>query len=367
MDYSSLLSLLEQTDAYGNTVRRWLLAAVVAALSALAMFLLLQKLKRRAEAWRQRTDRPWLGVTARLLGGAKPWFLLATAAYFGSLVVVLPANAAAVVTSIAVIALLLQAALWGDAMVHYAIARHADKHLATDAASVTLMSALGFIARMTMWTVAALLALENLGVNITALVAGLGIGGVAVALAAQNVLGDLFASLSIVLDRPFVLGDYIVVGQDMGEVEHIGMKTTRVRTPAGDQLIFSNADLLKSRIRNCKRMTERRVVFPLGVASNTPPEVLAAIPDLLRKAIEGRPQTRFDRAHLKEISAGAIVFETAFAVASSDHALYLGLQQEINLAILRSLAELGVSLAHPRQIIVLESPPGRWLSDAHSH
>jgi small-conductance mechanosensitive channel len=198
MNFNRLLTLLETTDAYGNSIRRWLMAAAVAALVGLTLLLLERILSRRAKAERDLRPRPWIEALARLLSRTKVWFLLVMALYCGSLVIALPPNAAAVATSIAVIALLVQAALWGDALLTFALARHAEKRLATDAASVTLISALGFIGRLALWTFAVLLALENVGVNITALIAGLGIGGIAVALAAQNVLGDLLASLSIV-------------------------------------------------------------------------------------------------------------------------------------------------------------------------
>ena len=157
--------------------------------------------------------------------------------------------------------------------------------MADDAASATTISVLGFISKLLLWSIALLLMLDNLGVNITSLVAGLGIGGIAVALAAQNILGDLFASLSIVIDKPFVIGDFIVVDQMKGTVEHIGLKTTRLRSLGGEQLIFSNNDLLKSRIQNFKRMVERRIVFGFGVTYQTPPEKLPLINDIVREII----------------------------------------------------------------------------------
>ena len=168
---------------------------------------------------------------------------------------------------------------------------------------------LGFVGRIVLWSVVLLMILDNLGVNITALVASLGIGGIAVALAVQNILGDIFASLSIALDRPFAIGDFIVVGDVLGTVEYIGLKTTRIRSLSGEQIVFSNADLLKSRIRNYKRMTERRVVFGFGVVYQTPHDKLERIPAMVREVIEAQPKTRFDRAHFKEYGDSALAFE----------------------------------------------------------
>ena len=165
------------------------------------------------------------------------------------------------------------------------------------------------------------------------------------ALAAQNVLGDLFASLSIVLDKPFVLGDVISVGTDTGTVEKIGLKTTRLRSLSGEQLIFANADLLKSRIRNLKRMYQRRVAFTVAVAYGTPREKLAAIPQMVREIVEALQSTRFDRCHLKELGDAALLFETVYFVLSPDYRLYMDIQQGINLAIYERFQNQQITLA----------------------
>ena len=216
------------------------------------------------------------------------------------------------------------------------------------------MNALSFIARLVLWATILLLILDNLGVDITALVAGLGIGGVAIALAVQNILGDLFASLSIVLDKPFVLGDFVIVGDLMGSVENIGIKTTRVRSLSGEQLVFSNNDLLTSRIRNFGRMQERRVVFKLGVTYQTPAEKLEGIPGIIREAIEARDKTRFDRSHFASYGDFSLDFETVYYVLSADYNLYMDIQQAINLAIFRRFADEGIEFAYPTQTLFLE-------------
>jgi small-conductance mechanosensitive channel len=198
------------------------------------------------------------------------------------------------------------------------------------------------------------LALDNLGVNVTALVAGLGVGGVAVALAVQNILGDLFASLSIVLDKPFVLGDFIIVGELLGAVENIGIKTTRVRSLSGEQLIFSNNDLLNSRIRNFGRMAERRVVFQLGVVYGTPKAKLEQIPAIIRSAIEAQQQTRFDRSHFAGYGDFSLDFENVYYVLDRDYNVYMDIQQAINLEIYGRFAEDGIEFAYPTQTLYLQ-------------
>jgi small-conductance mechanosensitive channel len=210
------------------------------------------------------------------------------------------------------------------------------------------------LGRLALWSTVALLVLANLGIDVTAMVAGLGIGGIAVALAAQNILGDLFASASIVLDKPFVIGDFIIVGEDMGTVEHIGLKTTRVRSLSGEQLVFANNDLLKSRIRNFKRMNERRAAFGIGVTYQTPAEKLAAIPAMLREAVEAQSPTRFDRAHFKQYGDSALLFEVVYYVLSPDYNLYMDIQQAINLAVFRRFAEEQIEFAHPTYTVCLK-------------
>jgi len=209
---------------------------------------------------------------------------------------------------------------------------------------------------------ALLLALDNLGVNITALVAGMGIGGIAVALAAQNILGDLFASISIVLDKPFVINDFIIVGDYMGSVEHIGVKTTRIRSLSGEQIVFSNTDLLNSRVRNFKRMVERRVVFSFGVVYGTPAEKLEAIPGIVRGIIEAIDGTRFDRAHFAKYGDSSLDFEVVYFVVTGDYNVYMDIQQAINLAIYRSFEDEGLGFAFPTQTIFL----GNELKAAHA-
>jgi len=198
---------------------------------------------------------------------------------------------------------------------------------------------------------------DNLGFNVTTLVASLGIGGVAVALAVQNILGDLFASLSIALDKPFVIGDFIVVDDIAGTVEHVGLKTTRVRSLSGEQVVFSNADLLKSRIHNYKRLYERRVLFGFGVLYRTPPEQLAAIPPMVREIITGQVGTRFDRAHFKGFGASSLDFEVVYFVLDPDYNRYMDIQQAINLELVNRFAAAGVEFAFPTRTVHIEALP----------
>lgn len=249
----------------------------------------------------------------------------------------------------------IQLALWGNLLITQVVEARVARLRDADPSSATTLNGLTILLRGVLWVVLALLALDNLGVNISALVAGLGIGGVAVALAIQNILGDLFASLSIVLDKPFVVGDFIVVGDMMGTVERIGLKTTRLRSLSGEQLAFSNADLLGSRIRNYKRMAERRVLFTVGVTYQTPAEMLGGIAGILRGVVTAVEGVRFDRAHLRCFDDSAITFEVVYYVLDPDYNRYMDVQQRINLEIYRRFEAEGVEFAYPTRTVYLRS------------
>mgnify|MGYP001950880394 CR=1 FL=1 len=209
----------------------------------------------------------------------------------------------------------------------------------------------GFFAfvKIMIWGFAFLLLLDNLGVKISTLVTGLGIGGVAVALAAQTILGDLFNYFTIYFDRPFEIGDYIIVGEFMGTVEHIGLKTTRLRSLGGEQLILANTDLTNSRVRNYKRMERRRASFRIQVSYSTTLEKLRLIPELLTEIVKSIPGVTFDRAHFATIGEYSFIFEVVYFVLSSDYLRYMDVQQEINLKIKEKFAELNIEFAYPTQ------------------
>jgi small-conductance mechanosensitive channel len=254
-------------------------------------------------------------------------------------------------SAVATLAAFMQIGLWLSRMLSFVLERSRER--ATDAGAATSLVALLFIGRILLWSILLLLALDNLGIDVTAAVAGLGIGGVAVALAVQNILGDLFASLSIIVDRPFVLGDFVIVEDYMGTVENIGLKTTRLRSLGGEQLIFSNSDLLKSRLRNYKRMNERRVLFSFGVTYDTPLEMLQEIPTKVREIVESLQTVRFERAHFQGFGDSSLNFEVVYWALDPDFNLYMDRQQTINLELVRYFRDKGIEFAFPTRTVIL--------------
>jgi len=281
------------------------------------------------------------------------WLLVPLAFYAGAATLELPARLERVLENVALVALVLQFALWATRLLSRWLAQRAEAARGTDPEAATTVTLLGFVGRVVVWAFALLLGLDQLGFDVTALVAGLGIGGIAVALAMQNILGDLFASAAIVLDKPFMVGDFIVVGEHAGTVEKVGLKTTRVRSLSGEQLVFSNALLLNAQLRNFKRMNERRIAFAIGVTYETPLEKLRALPGWLKAAVEAQPKARFDRAHFKSYGDFSLNFEVVYYVLSAEFNVYMDTQQGINLTIYEKLAQEGVQFAYPTRTLYL--------------
>ena len=253
------------------------------------------------------------------------------------------------------IVILIQIGLWGSSILNWWIERYRAQKLEEDPAAVTTITAMSFLVKIALWAVLLLAALDNFGVDVTALVTGLGIGGIAVALAVQNILGDLFASLSIVLDKPFVVGDFLSLGDYKGAVEHIGLKTTRLRSLTGEELIISNSDLLKSRIRNYKSLYERRASFSIGIEYETPADLVVAVPGELTEIVSKYEDIRLDRAHFKSFGDFALLFEVVFYVERPEYNFYMDTQQSINLDIMTRFREIGINMAFPTQTVLLQN------------
>jgi small-conductance mechanosensitive channel len=344
---------------YGNDTGTWLIAlAIVVGITTL-LLLVQHALVRRFEARAKRTDNLWDDLAVALLKRTRFYVFLLIAFLVAVRVLRLAVEFDRWVAVATVVLLLFQAAVWGNTAISFWVRRlTAARQAVADTSSATTIRALGFLAQLLMWGVVLLMVMSNIGIDITALVAGLGIGGIAIALAVQNVLGDLFGALSIVLDKPFVVGDFIAIDNYQGSVEHIGIKTTRLRSLSGEQIVVANADLLTSRIRNYKRMYERRVEFAVGVVYSTPHATLAGIPGMVRAAIEAQPKTRVERVHFKGFGDSALNIEAAYFVASPDYNTYMDIQQAVNLELVRVFEVEGIEFAFPTRTIVVQSSSG---------
>lgn len=344
----------------GMDAAEWLVVLAAWAGFAFLLYGLYKLLAWRLGTFAARTDTVVDDIAVEVFKKTRLYFIIALALDIAIRVLPVPDDAGIVrwASRIAFLAFLLQTVRWGGSLISLWIENYRVRKLEKDAGAVTMVQAVGFLGRLVLWIVVVLLALQNFGVEITALVASLGIGGIAVALAVQSIFADLFASLAIVFDKPFVVGDFLIIGEFMGSVEHVGLKTTRLRSLSGEQLIFSNSDLIGSRIRNYKRMHERRIAFTIGVVYQTPHRQLARIPGMLREAVEAQTgRVRFDRAHFKGYGDFALQFETVYYVLSPDYNVYMDIQQAINLAIHKRFEEEAIVFAYPTQSLYLEKVP----------
>ena len=339
---------------FGNAAWLWIVAGAIA-LGVLFVLLLLRRIARNqykrlaATAQDELLEIP-LHVAAR----TTVWFLLIASLFLGLQALQFPPKAARALLTLLTVASFWQIGLWATTAVVAALDRKQRRTLTVDRAAAGSLGIIGFMARLTIWALVLLLTLSNLGIEIQPLLAGLGIGGIAVALAAQNILGDLFASLSITLDRPFVLGDTLQVDDFVGTVEYIGVKSTRLRSVNGEQIIVPNSNLLTSRVRNHTRATERRVVFTISVGQETPRAQLQKIPGLIRSLIESHPDVRFDRSHFAKIAAAAFDFEAVYVVKTTEFGRHMDILQDINLRLVEAFEKEGIEFAHPVQRLYLE-------------
>ncbi|MBO9353821.1 mechanosensitive ion channel [Bordetella petrii] len=344
------------TSLAGSPLWAWLLTALLAAGLLVAMRFALGLIRGRLRRRLETGPRP--GVSAALeIVGRTSWLILFLIA------VLLAARITGVIAAWSVAAshlwfvlAALQIALWIDRAISIGLVRTLVSRVGGRAVTAMLLA---LLLRIVLWAMAVLAMLDNLGVNITALVASLGIGGVAVALAVQTILSDLFASIAIGLDKPFEVGDFIVFGSVAGSIEHIGLKTTRIRSLGGEQIVCSNTELLKQTIQNYKRMQQRRIVFGFTLSYRTPPDGVAAVPGVVRRQIEAAPDTKFDRAHLASFGENGLVFEAVYYVMVADYNRYMDIQQQINLGLLRELDGADIDFAVPERRVRLSRDVAR--------
>jgi len=345
---------LRELPLFQNSLTAWLIAVAVSVVSFMILTAIRAAVRRSYDRYKLTQHVEVLEIPLQVLSRTSVLFFIVLALFAGFQTLTTGSTSQSISNKAITIALFWQAGLWAVSAATAWLTHKRARSLSSDKIVAGSIGIIGFIVNAVIWALVVLLTLDNLGINITALVAGLGIGGVAVALALQNILGDLFASLSIALDKPFVLGDFLIIDDFMGSVEYVGIKSTRLRSLSGEQIILSNGDLLKSRVRNYGRMQERRVVFATTLTYETPIDVIEKIPAAIRSIVEAQEGTRFDRSHFQKHGSASLDFETVYYVLSADYNRYMDVQQQINLALHRTIAELGAEFAYPTQRLLLE-------------
>lgn len=341
------LEELGQQVFLGNDLAAWIKAALQFALWFTVLPIVKRFVTRRLKKLSPDKSAAPLELVMALLKRTTRIFLIVVASFLALRWLEVPEKADKYITGVLLFFVWLQVAMWGTATVRFFVEQRLRLDAKEGSASLNILKFVGVTA---IWVLAFLLLLANLGIDITALIAGLGVGGIAIALAVQNVLGDLLASLSIALDKPFKVGDFLVIGEEKGTVEHIGIKSTRLRSLNGEQIVMSNADLLGSRVRNFGLLYERRVVYKLGIVYETPREKIKAVAGIVERAIRAQDKTRFDRSHFVSFGDFALNYEAVFHVLDPDYGLSMDIQQAINLQIHEEFEKLGIEFAYPTTV-----------------
>lgn len=339
-------------EFFNNTVLDYVIFLSALALSFALIFFIGRAVLRRIAAQNEKTQAP----NGALVRASIKRYLLPiayfTAFYACTRILTLDDQLTKIVGDLSTVFAIFMAAMFLSSFVSFFFNKYkTDK----DESGALAVKWLGRMAQAVVWVLALILFLDNIGVKITSLVTGLGIGGVAIAFAAQSALTDVFCFFTIFFDKPFELGDFIIAGEQMGTVEHIGVKTTRLRSVNGEQLVISNADLTGSRIRNYKTMEQRRVCISLGVTYDTPAEKMREIPGVVKAIVERTEHAVFSRAHFASYGAYSLNFEVVYFVDGSDYERYMDVNQSVNLAIMEEFERLGVEFAFPTSTIQLSS------------
>jgi small-conductance mechanosensitive channel len=342
---------LEQTY-FGNTVLLYLTAAAIFILAVILILIIKKVVLGRFKRWAESTETT---VDDLIIRGAEKTIipLLYLGAFYAALntLTLDPriSRALYVVTVILVTFFIVKLIV---NIIRFSMNAYLVRKGEAETKQRQIKGVLSFV-NFFIWAIGIVFLLDNLGFEISAVIAGLGIGGIAIALAAQTILGDLFSYFVIFFDRPFEIGDFVVVGDKLGSVEYIGIKTTRIRSISGEQVIFSNTDLVNSRLHNYKRMERRRVLFSIGVVYQTKASQLAEIPELIKSIIESVPDTTFDRAHFAKYGDSSLNYEIVYFVQSPEFNTYMNIHQKINLMIFEEFEKRGIEFAYPTQTLFL--------------
>lgn len=342
---------------WGNSLFDYLLASVLfvflTILFKVIQFVILRRLAKLAE----KTETDIDDTIIRIVESLRPQFYAFLAFYLSLFSLELNVTLGKVLTALLLIFLVYQVVKAVGVLIDYIGEKRTQKEKEEDGevdlGSKAAISLVRTISKILLWTVGLLLILSNLGIEITSLIAGLGVGGIAIAFALQSILGDLFSSFTIYFDKPFKVGDFIVVGDLTGTVESIGIKTTRLRALQGEEIIIPNADITASRIHNYKRMEKRRIVFTFGVLYETPVEKLKKITQIVENVFESVKGADLDRVHFKNLGDFSLDFESVYYVFSSNYAEYMDIQQNVNFALIEIFEKEGIEFAYPTQTVYI--------------
>jgi len=346
------ISFLSKYYFLNNNLQN-ILEAIAVFIILIFVFKIFQKIiLKKLEKLAQKTKTDIDDTLIQIFRSIKPPFYSFIAFYLAMQFLLIGEMIQKIINVVLIIWVVFQVIFSFQVLIDYLIKKNQLKEKSKETQTAFIL--LGKIAKGISWAIGVLLILSNLGVNISSLIAGLGVGGIAVALALQNILGDLFSSFTIYFDKPFVVGDFIVTGEHAGIVKKIGLKTTRIQALQGEEIIISNNELTSARIQNFKKLKERRVVFKFGVIYETSTEKIKRIPGIIKKIIESVDKASFSRSHFVQFDDSALSFEAVYYVKSEDYNVYRNVHQEILFKIKQNFEEEKISMAYPTQTLYLK-------------
>ncbi|HAF63044.1 MAG TPA: hypothetical protein DCK95_12075 [Anaerolineaceae bacterium] len=341
------------TEIFNNSIMDWIIALAIAMGTYFCIKgvvrLLIRKFRKKTEATKNRFD----GFALKILEQTKGILIFTIGLYFGIQYLVLPFSWNDAINKSAIVLFALQVGYWLGGLINFLVEQKSDQ-ASENKSEKTAIHAFGLFGKILIWVIVVMVILENVSnMNLDALITSLGIGGIAIGLAVQNILKDIFASLSIYLDKPFLVGDYIIVDDIGGTVQNIGIKSTRIKTLLGEEVIFANSDLLESRVHNFRKLERRRESMEIRISVETSYENLRMLPELFAHSIKNQELASFERAHLARLEEYAYVFEIVYFIESADYTQYMDTKQAVYLEILKQLQEKQIEMPYPTKTIVI--------------
>ncbi|MCD6270274.1 mechanosensitive ion channel [bacterium] len=341
-------------NLFGNSIKAYLISLIVFIISLFVLIFFKKEIIKKLQKIARKTKTDIDDLIISFIANIKWPLYFFIALWIASKCISIKGKVESYFSYFILAVVIFYLALALNKLVDFSVSRTLEKRkLEGQKVNVSAIDLLGKVVKGTVWAIAILIVLENFGVNISALIAGLGIGGIAVAFALQNVLADVFACFSIYFDKPFEIGDFIIVDSDAGTVEKIGIKSTRIRTLQGEELIISNKELTEKRVHNYKKMQKRRIVFSLGITYDTPTEKLIRVPEIIKNIIDSFGISKTDRVHFKNFGDFSLNFEVVYYLDSSDYKVYMDTQEKINLGIKQAFEKEKISMAFPTQTIII--------------
>jgi len=341
------LSYFEQFNLWSNSGADYVTAAIIFVIALVVLKVFQVAVLHRLRALTKKTDTDIDDLVIGMFDKLRPPFYIAISLYLGIQKLTLSGLADSLVNGLIILVLVYYAVYVAQELVNYGTQKIVSNKDGEDEADPTAIRTINSLLKMVLWVIAGIMILSNWGVNVSSLIAGLGIGGIALAFAFQNILEDVFSSFSILIDKPFRVGDFIQSGSDYGTVEKVGIKTTRIRTPQGEELVMSNRELTSARINNFGKLKRRRNLFTVGATYETPSDKLKKVPNLVEEAVKSVESVTFDRVHFKNFGDSSLDFEIVYYAETDDYAQYMDLQHEVKFAIKEAFDKEGIEFAYP--------------------